>query len=305
MYTDRSNLKRGAGLLALLVLASAVLVCAGVPDGAAAPAASVMTLEQEPAMALASPRAAAAIDAHQAAIAGLKLFGLPLRTIFLLAHVTALAVGMGGALLLDGYLFGYLYRRAVTEHVAELATLGGRAIAAALAVLWLSGFGFLLQYALENPEKLANPKLWAKVSIVAILTANGYLIHRTILARVQTCIGKPLLAGLSLATAQPILMLGTISGVSWLTAFVLGMVRELNDVVAAPKILTVYVALLVATNMIAAAVHQRASRAPSKREVVARPMLEPARTRERPSAGARSIPQHRLAAVLRPRAAAA
>ena len=248
---------------------------------------------------------AAGLSPAAVAMPKLAILGLPLRTIFLLAHVAALAVGMGGALLLDGYLVGYLYRRAVTEHVAELATLGGRAIAAALALLWLSGFGFLLQYALENPERLANPKLWAKVSIVAILTANGYLIHRIILARVQTCIGKPLLAGLSLATAQPILMLGTISAVSWLTAFVLGMVRELNNVVAAPKILTVYVALLVAANMIAAAIHQRASRAPSKREAVARPTLAPTRLRERPSAGSRSIPPHRLAAVLRPRAAAA
>lgn len=288
-----------------LALASAVLVCASVADGAVAPAATAVMLAQG--AAIATPRVQTAADANQTVVAAPKLAirGLPLRTIFLLAHVAALAVGMGGALLLDGYLFGYLYRRAVTEHVAELATLGGSAIAAALAVLWLSGFGFLLQYALENPEKLANPKLWAKVSIVAILTANGYLIHRVILTRVQTCIGKPLLAGLSLATAQPILMLGTISGVSWLTAFVLGMVRELNDVVAAPKILTVYVALLVTANMIAAAVHQRASRAPSKREAVAWPILEPARIRERPSAGSRSIPPHRLAAVLRPRAAAA
>ena len=266
-----------------------------------------MTRDPMAAIVLATPQVLTAADANHTVVAApmLAILGLPLRTIFLLAHVAALAVGMGGALLLDGYLFGYLYRRAVTEHVAELATLGGRAIAAALAVLWLSGFGFLLQYALEHPEKLANPKLWVKVSIVAILTANGYLIHRIILTRVQTCIGRPLLAGLSLATAQPILMLGTISGVSWLTAFVLGMVRELNDVVEAPKILTVYVALLVAANMIAAAVHQRASRAPSKREAVARPILLPARIRERPSAGSRSIPTHRLAAVLRPRVAAA
>lgn len=118
MYTDRAslNLRQRLSQVARLVLASTVLIFAGVADGAAAPTEAAMTRDPMAAIVLATPQVLTAADANHTVVAApmLAILGLPLRTIFLLAHVAALAVGMGGALLLDGYLFGYLYRRAVT-----------------------------------------------------------------------------------------------------------------------------------------------------------------------------------------------
>lgn len=168
----------------------------------------------------------------------------PIRSGLRLVHVIGLVAGMGAALILDLFLVSRLYWRPIDRHTAELLRFGSRIVAVGLALLWMSGIGFLIYYAVWTPEALDNPKLVAKVSAVFILTVNGLVLHRIVLPLVDQRIGKPLLAGLPLRAAILPLSAGAISGSGWAFCCMLGIVRELNGV--GPPWLLVAAYLLVA-----------------------------------------------------------
>ncbi|MDF5890259.1 hypothetical protein P4A93_01250 [Pseudomonas syringae pv. syringae] len=103
------------------------------------------------------------------------------------------------------------------------------AVTIGLCLLWLSGLAFLALYAVESPEKFENPKLWAKIIVVLVLTLNGIIIHAFVLPEVLRDLSRPLLFGVSRVRATLFLASGAVSGVSWYTAFTLGIFRELNN----------------------------------------------------------------------------
>ncbi|MGB7286661.1 MAG: hypothetical protein WBC71_07010, partial [Salaquimonas sp.] len=102
------------------------------------------------------------------------------HTILLILHVAGLVAGLGGTLFLDLYLLRYLYHRPLTLHVFELLEFGGKIVSMGLVTLWISGIGFLFYYWAQVPENLSNPKIWAKLSVVCILSLNGLAIHRLV-----------------------------------------------------------------------------------------------------------------------------
>lgn len=154
----------------------------------------------------------------------------PLRTLLILMHLFGLVVGMGAAVFLDVYMLRHLYRDPVTPATVAVARIGGQLASIGFAALCVSGVGFLLLYAGVAPGKLENPKMWAKVMVVALLLLNGMNIHEQILPQVEAAIGRPLLAGRSLRDAFMFLMAGSLSMVGWAFALVLGTVREFNFV---------------------------------------------------------------------------
>lgn len=167
-----------------------------------------------------------------------------IRTSLRLIHFVGLVLGLGGALFLD--LMLSRYRRMIVN--AEL--LGhvewiSRFVASGLLLLWISGLGFLLLYRVAEPEKLMNPKIWAKVTIVSILTINGVAIHRFVLPVVRQQIGSTLLTGIRPGTKAALVGCGVISIVSWSVPVVLGAAPQLNFVVPCVAILAVYVMLLI------------------------------------------------------------
>lgn len=217
-----------------------------------------------------------------ASLADATILGVSLRTLCLTAHVGGLILGMGGAIFLDCFLLRHLHRKAIEPQTVELLSYGGSVVAAGLTLLWLSGLGFLALYALADPEKLANPKLLAKFGIVLALTLNGALIHHFVFAWARQSVGRPLIAGASLDDALPLLTLGAISSASWFAAFLLGMVREMNDIVPAQTIFGLYLALIVVAVIGACLFHLVARRAAapvsldlSERDSASSPGLRP------------------------------
>ena len=95
-------------------------------------------------------------------------------------------------------------------------------------------------YYFNTPEKLANPKIWAKVSIVVILTINGVLLHHYVLPVLQENIGKNLLNAVSRKARNWMLLVGSVSFVSWVFPVLLGSSKALNFSVPAIEILFVY-----------------------------------------------------------------
>lgn len=193
-------------------------------------------------LALATPAAAASIaeDAVSAPLSG----GLSIvRTFLLVVHVGGLALGLGAALLLDLFLGRHLYGSPLQQSTLDLLHFGGKVVTVGLALLWISGIGFLVLYGIETPEKLANPKIWAKLSIVVVLTINGFALHHLALPRLERRVGRVVLREASCSSDTLILLaIGSISFVSWISAFLLGMVRELNGVVGWDVLLLGYLA---------------------------------------------------------------
>ena len=179
-----------------------------------------------------------------------------LRTILIIVHLMGLMLGMGCALFLDIYMLRRLYTHRLELNDVRLLQLGSSVVMLGLALLWMSGLGFLLDYAATAPEKLANPKIWSKLTIVAVLTVNGVLLHAVVFPRFAARIGRRVFDE-DQTSADSLLFLatGVVSSLSWMAAFVLGVVKEINNVVAWDVILLSYLALLAAAGAVTMIAH--------------------------------------------------
>jgi len=169
-----------------------------------------------------------------------EFMGISLKTVLIGVHLLGLVFGFGAAIFLDLYLLRYVYFKAVESHTYELAEFGGKLVTVGLVLLWISGLGFLMLYWLEAPQKLDNPKILAKVTIVFMLTLNGFALHFGPLARIKESEGRFLLDGFSQMTRVLTLLIGSVSFVSWAMAMMLGLTKEFNNVIAAPVFLGAY-----------------------------------------------------------------
>lgn len=173
-----------------------------------------------------------------------------IRTSLRLIHFLGLVLGLGGAVFLDLILSRYRRMIVSAELVGHIEWIS-RFVALGLLLLWISGLGFLALYQLAEPEKLMNPKIWAKLTIVSILTANGLVIHRFVLPFVRRQIGSTLLAGITSGTKGALIGCVVISLVSWSVPVILGASPQLNFVVPCAVILAAYALLLVQAFLIA------------------------------------------------------
>lgn len=158
----------------------------------------------------------------------------PVRVLTLLVglHLVGLCFGLGGATMLDFWILRWMRWGGLPPEIARIFLFVSKVCTVGIVLLWLSGLGFLAVYAAESPEKFQNPKLWAKITVVVVLTLNGLLIHGAILPGILRDVGRPMLDGISGARTGIFLVSGAVSGVSWYAAFALGLMRELNNTVA-------------------------------------------------------------------------
>ncbi|GJE18853.1 hypothetical protein [Methylobacterium marchantiae] len=155
-------------------------------------------------------------------------------------HLIGLCLGLGGATMLDFWILRWMREGVMPAEMERSFHFISKVVTMGIALLWISGLGFLGLYAIEAPEKLANPKIWAKVTVVAVLTLNGVLIHALVLPRVLRDVRRPMLDGVSRLSAGIFLVSGAISGVSWYFAFALGLLREFNGKVGTGLLLSLW-----------------------------------------------------------------
>nr|WP_067296034.1 hypothetical protein [Marinobacterium profundum] len=167
-----------------------------------------------------------------------------LKTLIKITHLFGLALGIGGALLLDLIIFNFFHRRSISREKFDILRQSTRVVSLGLALLWVSGIGYLLHYLAYFEQGLQNPKVWAKIIIVAILTLNGMLIHHFILPHIEARIGKTLFHGCSRRRQMAMLSASAVSVVSWLTPLALGACKELNFSAHWGQILLAYAGLL-------------------------------------------------------------
>ncbi|GEP03110.1 hypothetical protein [Methylobacterium oxalidis] len=210
-------------------------------------------------------------------------------------HLIGLCFGLGGATMLDFWILRWMRWGGMPPEIERTFHFISKVVAVGIGLLWLSGLGFLALYTVEAPEKLANPKLWAKITVVAVLTVNGALIHALVLPNVLKDVRRPMLQGVSRIETGIFLASGAISGVSWYTAFALGLMRELNDRVSLGLLLSLWLAAVVASCLGALILWRRLRRAGILARAAFLPPLDP------PDAAPETrIPAHRMVAVRRP-----
>ena len=159
-------------------------------------------------------------------------------------HFIGLVLGLGAATVLDLIILRFLIAGKVADEHASIVEFSSKIVTAGLALLWLSGIGFLLLYGLFDPVKLGNQKIWAKIAIVGVLTLNGVFIHHSILPLIRARVGRSLFDGLPSRQRMLLVTSGTVSATSWYVPLLLGAVPQLNFVVPATVILAAYATAL-------------------------------------------------------------
>lgn len=178
-------------------------------------------------------------------------------TLLVALHLLGLCFGLGGATMLDFWILRWMRWGSLPAEIARTFQFISGAVAIGLGLLWLSGIGFLALYGLESPEKFQNPKLWAKILVVSVLTINGMIIHVFVLPEVLRNVSRPLLDGVSPGMTAIFLASGAVSAVSWYTAFAFGIFREFNDHVAFGLLIVLWLGAAVAATLAASLLWNR------------------------------------------------
>ena len=173
-----------------------------------------------------------------------------IRTGLRVVHFCGLVLGVGAATLLDLIIARFILMRGISFEHVYVVDFSSKIVTIGLGLLWISGIGFLIHYGVFEPAKLQNPKIWAKIAIVAVLSVNGLLLHYFVLPRIRNQVGKRLLDGLSPFDCSLVFLAGTVSVISWYVPLILGAIPQLNYVVPAEVILSSYALLLIAVNTV-------------------------------------------------------
>lgn len=144
----------------------------------------------------------------------------------LLAHIIGLLLGAGVTLFLDVAVIRYGIRANITHEMCDIMDSGIRMIKIGLVILWITGASFLLETWLIKPEAIFNPKVFAKITIVTILTLNGMLVHRVVYPTLRKNIGNTLFYGVSIGRQRVIVASGAVSMTSWAIPILFGTLQK-------------------------------------------------------------------------------
>jgi hypothetical protein len=130
-------------------------------------------------------------------------------------HFLGLALGLGTATFLDMMMVRFMVRGKIRRTHWLMLEFGSKMVTGGLVLLWLSGIGFLVWYGFFEPKNLGNPKIWAKVSIVAVLTINGQYLHGVVLPIFKGQVGRGLFEGVPTRERNMMVAGGVTSVLSW------------------------------------------------------------------------------------------
>jgi hypothetical protein len=143
------------------------------------------------------------------------------------SHLIACCIAIGLVLTNDVAMIKRLFRRDADtrqdgKHLAELKST----VFLALSALWVTGIALVwVDASTQGLAYFFNPKLQAKIGIVMLLTLNGFLLHYAVMPALEKA-GSLLMLPLNKRLLA--MFAGTVSGVSWMYAAMLGVGRPLS-----------------------------------------------------------------------------
>ena len=156
---------------------------------------------------------------------------MDIRTLLIILHIIGTVLGAGAATVTDYLVFKFAKDRKIDKDEFQILHTISDLVWAGLFLLLVSGMGFLALHIADIADVRNSyniDKLWAKFTIVIILTANGFFIHRHVLPTLKRWRGKSLATPSFTKKSFSIFSPGAISGVSWYSALILGAWRGLD-----------------------------------------------------------------------------
>lgn len=147
-----------------------------------------------------------------------------IKTLLLITHIFGVAFGVGGAFASDVIFLKSIKDGRITKTEMGFIVLGSSMVWIGLVILVLSGIGLFLL----NPEGyLASSKFMAKMTIVVILTVNGFIFHISHIPRFLRHVDQFFHSSDEFMRNRPfIIVSGALSLISWSAALVLGVFKS-------------------------------------------------------------------------------
>ncbi|MGH8803775.1 MAG: hypothetical protein ACREXN_03440 [Polaromonas sp.] len=125
------------------------------------------------------------------------------------------------------------------HHMSDLQ----KTVSAALVALWVTGVAIIaMDVSAKGLGYFANPKIQAKIGLVVLLTINGVVLHNTVLPLMEKA-GS--LLKLTLGQRMLAIFAGSVSGVTWFYAALMGVGRPLAWKYSLVELLAAYPVLIV------------------------------------------------------------
>lgn len=156
---------------------------------------------------------------------------MDIRILLVILHIVGTVLGAGAATVTDYLVFKFAKDKKIDKDEFRILHTISDLIWAGLFLLLITGFGFLSLHLVDFTgvrDAYSVDKLWAKFTIVIILTLNGFFIHYYVLPTLKKRLGKSLATSSFMKKSLLIFSPGAISSVSWYTALVLGAWRGLE-----------------------------------------------------------------------------
>lgn len=145
---------------------------------------------------------------------------LCMEIIYTILHIFAAIIGAGGAYMSDVMFMSSIKDSRITKTELRFLKEGSTLVIIGLVLAYISG---LLIFS-TNPELyMVSDKFWSKVTVVLVITINGYFFHRWHLPVMKKHEDKDMKDMKHLRKDRGLLVIsGAISAISWTFAIVLG-----------------------------------------------------------------------------------
>lgn len=152
-----------------------------------------------------------------------------LHPLFLILHIVGVAMGVGGAITTDATFLRSIWNRSISKGQLQLIEVISKIVITGLLLLIASGVGLVFLHEHYFSLSDGSQLFWVKMTIVAVLTINGIVFHKKILPVLKRHQDKSLASDEVRNKLWLLASTGGLSGVSWLTVVVLGVMMQVLD----------------------------------------------------------------------------
>jgi uncharacterized membrane protein len=159
-----------------------------------------------------------------------------------LLHLLGFALGVGGATISDILFLRFLKDFKITREERDILKLMSQIVWFGLLIIIISGVGLFLP---ETERLLASGKFLTKMTVISVIIINGAILNLLVTPKLLTIAWKP--EGIdvkkTVTMSNIAFAAGSISFISWYTAFFLGFAK--NVPYSFTQLISVYVGALI------------------------------------------------------------
>jgi len=177
---------------------------------------------------------------------------MEIYSIFVFIHLFGLAWGLGGATVSDLLFFYSIKDRLLKVEQFKMLQVTSVVVISGLAVAIISGLTLLLiQYhSTGSWPLLADQRFLAKITLVAAVSVNGFVFHRSVFPILARSTGRSLSVNKEFVSRLWLLALtGAVSVVSWYGVIILAFWKGLSQF-SYGLLINVYVCLVLLASLI-------------------------------------------------------